>query len=129
MGWTLWKIIKNATIWSPRLETIFLSKWSLIVISRSFLPRNRYWKKIPFFDDNHGLTPLENTQKCDYLKGKFLRARNDSFLSKRSPNIISRWFLPKRRKCKKCYCLTNANSWVNPLGKYSEMRLSEVHIL
>ena len=64
-------------------------------------------QKIPFFHINHGFTPLtkknKTKQRCDYLRCIFLKARNDSFLSKRSLNIISRWFLPQNRKCKKCH--------------------------
>ena len=33
-----------------------------------------------FFYQNHGLTPLEDMEKCDYLKCIFLKARNDSLL-------------------------------------------------
>ena len=57
-------------------------------------------KQYKCFDQNHGLTPnpFAKYAKCDYLKCIFLQARNDSFLSKRFPNIISRSFLPQNRK-------------------------------
>ena len=45
-------------------------------------------KKNTIFDQNHELTPLKNMQNCDYPWCIFLKARNDSFLSKRSPVII-----------------------------------------
>ena len=58
----------------------FLSKRSLNIISSWFLPQNRKCKKCHFFYQNHGLTPLEDMEKCDYLKCIFLKARNDSLL-------------------------------------------------
>ena len=77
-----------------------------------------------FFYQNHGLTPLENMQKCDYLKKQFLYTNNVSFRSKRSPHIISRLFLPKNIKAKKSHFLTKI------IGKisYAKMRLSKAHI-
>ena len=58
----------------------FLSKRSLNIISRWLLPQNRKCKKCHFFYQNHGLTPLEDMEKCDYQKCIFLKARNDSLL-------------------------------------------------
>ena len=58
-------------------------------------------QKVPLFDQNHGLTPLENIEKCDYLKCLFLWARNDSFLSKRSSNIIFKIIFAQKQKMKK----------------------------
>ena len=69
-------------------------------MSRSFLPKNKKWKVL-FFDQNYGLTPLENIEKCDYLKCIFLWARNDSFLSKRSSNIIFKIIFAQKQKMKK----------------------------
>ena len=37
----------------------FLSRISANNISRPILPKQKLWKKIPIFDQNHGLTPLQ----------------------------------------------------------------------
>ena len=58
-------------------------------------------KKVLLFDLNYRLTPLENIEKCDYLKCIFLWARNDSFLSKRSSNIIFKIIFAQKQKMKK----------------------------
>ena len=88
MGSPLWKK-KNKTkqrcdylgcIFLKARNDSFLSKRSLNIISRWFLPQNRKFKKCHFFYQNHGLTPLEDMEKCDYLKCIFLKARNDSLL-------------------------------------------------
>ena len=57
-------------------------------------------KKIPFFDHNHGLTPLENIQKCDYLKCKFLKVINDSFYSQDPQALFQDEFSPKTENLK-----------------------------
>ena len=65
-------------------------------------------KELPFLDQNHSLTPLESMQNCYHLKCKFLQARNHSFLSKRFPNILSRFIvLPKNKNMEKNAFLTN----------------------
>ena len=83
-------------------------------------------KKIPFFDHNHGLTPLENIQKCDYLKCKFLKAINDSFYSKDPQTLFQDDFCPKTENLKND--IFGPKSWVNAFGKYPKMRLSKVQI-
>ena len=52
-------------------------------------------KKVRFFDQNHGLTPLESIPFFDYIKHIYLLCRTPSFLSKTSPNMISGPFLNK----------------------------------
>ena len=65
-----------------------------------FAQRQILKKKIPFFDDNHGLTPLENMQKCDYLKCTFLKARNDSFCRKDPHTLFQDDFCPNAENAK-----------------------------
>ena len=55
---------------------------------------------MPFFDHNHGLTPLENIQKCDYLKCKFLKVINDSFYSQDPQTLFQDEFSPKTENLK-----------------------------
>ena len=83
-------------------------------------------KKIPFFDHNHGLTPLENIQKWDYLKCKFLKAINDFFYSKDPQTLFQDDFCPKTENLKNG--IFGPKSWVNAFGKYPKMRLSKVQI-
>ena len=57
-------------------------------------------RKNPFFDQNHGLTPLKNVQKCDYLSTYFYRLEIIRFYRK-DPQSLFQDILPKTRKQKK----------------------------
>ena len=46
-------------------------------------------RKVEIFDQNHGLTPLENFRFFGHIRYIFLLSRKASFLSRTSPNIIS----------------------------------------
>ena len=65
---SLEKIQKFDYIWSAyfyTLETIrFLSIDVQKLFQDYFCPKTKM-KQLPFFDQNHGLTSLENIQKCD----------------------------------------------------------------
>ena len=121
--------IQNWTIWSAyfyRLETILFELKDPQTLFEGHFCAKTESEKIPFFDHNHGLTPLENIQKCDYLKCKFLKARNDSFYSKDPQTLCQDDFCPKTENFKNA--IFWLKSWVNPFGKYPKMRLSKVQI-
>ena len=63
-------------------------------------------KKVRFFDQNHGLTPLESIPFFDYINHIYLLCRTPSFLSKTSPNMISGRFLNKNTQSRKFKFLT-----------------------
>ena len=74
-------------------------------------------KKITFFDQKRGLTPLE---KCDFWvfeRLNFLWPKKVSFLSRTLLNIISSLILRENKQRKKLQFLTKAS--VNP---FEEMR-------
>ena len=58
-------------------------------------------KKIPIFDQNHGLTPLQKFEFFPFFYKKFLCQRIPSFLSKISANNITWPTLPKNKVWKK----------------------------
>ena len=55
------------------------------------LPKKHRWQKVPFFDKNHGLTPLENFEFLDFS------IKKRSFLD---------WFAPKTQMIKSSFFLT-----------------------
>ena len=86
-------------------------------------------KKIPFFDESHELTPLENMQKCDYLKSEF-------FSVEKIPKHYFKTIVAQTQKMQKVL-LFDQNHGLTPLeniqkcdylkclfGKYAKMRLS-----
>ena len=58
-------------------------------------------KKVRIFDQNHGLTPLENFRFFGHIRYIFLFSRKASFLSRTSPNIISWPIFNKKKTMKK----------------------------
>ena len=54
-------------------------------------------KKITFFDQKRGLTPLEKCDVWDFERVKFLWAKKVSFLSSRLLNIISSLILTENK--------------------------------
>ena len=55
---------------------------------------------MPFFDQNRGLTPLENIQKCDYPKCKFLRLKTILLCRKDPQTLFQDVFCPKTENVK-----------------------------
>ena len=62
-------------------------------------------KKMPLFDQNHGLTPLENTRKCDSLKCIFYNLETTVF-SPKDPLRLFQDHFPQKQKMKIGYFLT-----------------------
>ena len=60
-------------------------------------------RKNPFFDQNHGLTPLKNVQKCDYLSTYFYRLEIIRFYRKDSQTLFQDHFCPKTENQKKLF--------------------------
>ena len=57
-------------------------------------------KQYEIFDQNHGLTPLEKRNFCDFFKSKFLWSKKASFLYRTSPNTFCWRNVPKRKENK-----------------------------
>ena len=55
-------------------------------------------EKWPFFDQNHGLTPLEKSQFFDFLNFLFLQQRKACFRSKISQKTFFWPILPRKKK-------------------------------
>ena len=70
-------------------------------------------KKVRFFDQNHGLPPLESIPFFDYINHIYLLCRTPSFLSKTSPNMISGPFLNKNTQSRKFKFLTKIKNHEN----------------
>ena len=81
-------------------------------------------EKWPFFDQNHGLTPLEKSQFFDFLNFFFLQARKAFFRSRISQNTVSWLILPTEKRWKNGHFLTKTMG--NPFGKISIFRLLEL---
>ena len=58
-------------------------------------------KKVRVFDQNHGLTALENFRFFGHIRYIFLLSKKDSFLSRTSPNIISGPIFNKNKQWRK----------------------------
>ena len=76
-------------------------------------------EKNTFFDQKHGLTPLEKCDFWDFERLKrlnFLWPKKVSFLSRTLLNIISSLILTENNSRKKNYIFLR-KAWVNPFGK------------
>ena len=74
----------------------FLSKTLLNIISSLILRENQE-EKFTFFDQKHGLTPLEKCDFWDFERLNFLWPKKVSFLSRTLLNIISSLILRKTK--------------------------------
>ena len=75
----------------------FLSRKPPNIVYRPNLPKKKKIKQYEIFDQNHGLTPLEKRNCCDFFKSKFLWSKKASFLYRTSPNTFSWRNVPKRK--------------------------------
>ena len=74
-----------------RDQTLFLA----------YLTEKEEIKKFHDFGQNHGLTPLENCEFCDFFKSMFLYSKNASFLSRTLPKTFFCRILPKKEQIEK----------------------------
>ena len=81
-------------------------------------------EKWPFFDQNHGLTPLEKSQFFDFLNFFFFWFRKAFFRFRILQNTFSWPILPKKKRQKKV--IFGPKPWANPFGKISIFRLFEL---
>ena len=65
-------------------------------------------KKLAFFDQKHGLTPLEKCDFWDFERLNFLWPKKVSFLSRTLLNIISSLILTKNKLIKRVHFLTKS---------------------
>jgi len=79
-------------LWPKKVS--FLSRTLLNVIFNLILTKNKE-RRNTFFDQNHGLTPLEKCDFWDFERLKFLWPKKVSFLSRTLLNIISSLILSK----------------------------------
>ena len=106
----LWKIL---FLYSKQLS--LLSTTLLHVIYSLCFDQNQIKKELAFFDQNHGLTPLENWDFWDFEKFRFYTQKTVSFLSRTLLNLISSLVLTKTKKER--IGIFWPKAWVNPFGK------------
>ena len=74
------------------LKFLFLESWKAFSRSRisektfswPILPKKERWKNGHFFDQNHGLIPLEKSQFLDFLNFLFLKSKKAFSRSRKS---------------------------------------------
>ena len=86
----------------------FLSRTLLNIISSLILTENNSRKKTTFFDQKHGLTPLEKCDFWDFEKLHFLGPKKVSFLSRALFNNVSGLILTENNFRKKIHFLTKS---------------------
>ena len=85
----------------------FFSTWMIIKQFQGSFVQNRTEIKIfPIFEQNHGLTPLKQSQYVHCVKSIFFSSRKALFLTGWSANIISRPSLSKNNQRGKFQFLT-----------------------
>ena len=86
-------------LWAKKVS--FPSITLLNIISSLILTENNSRKKTTFFDQKHGLTPLEKCDFWDLKRLNFLWPKKVSFLSRTLLNIISSLILTENNSRKK----------------------------
>ena len=81
-------------------------------------------KKWPFFDQNHGLTPLQKCQFFDVLNFLFLYTRRAFFALEYRKRHFPGLYCLKKKVGK--MAIFGQKPWVNPFGKMSIFRLFEL---
>ena len=106
-------------------KTFFRSRISLNTFFFRLLPKKKL-EKWPYFDENHGLTPLEKCQFYDFVNFLFLQPRKAFFLFQ---NIIKDIFLANiaKKKTLKKLPFFDQNHGLTPFAKRSFFRLFELH--
>ena len=121
-----WDVKRLDFLWPKKVS--FRSRTLLNIICSLTLTENNSRKKTLFFDQKHGLTPLE---KCDFLglwKITFLRAKQRFlFYLAHYLALFLVLFWPKTTQEKKYFLWTKA--WVNPFGKMRFLGLKKIDFL
>ena len=94
-----WGFERLDFLWPKKVS--FLSGTLLNIISSLILTENNSRKKTTFFDQKHGLTPLEKCDFWDFKRLHFLVPKKVSFLSRTLFNIISGLILTENNSRKK----------------------------
>ena len=82
----------------------------------AYIAKKRSWKKWPFLDENHGLTPLKKCQFFDFLNFLSLLPRKAFFRSRMLQKTFSCRILAKKKKLGKWPFLEH-NHGLTPLKK------------
>ena len=101
-----WGFERLDFLWPKKVS--FLSGTLLNIISSLILTENNSRKKTTFFDQKHGLTPLEKCDFWDFERLHFLGPKKFSFLSCTLFNIISGLILTEKNSRKKIHFLTKS---------------------
>ena len=104
-----WDFERLKFLW-PR-KVCFLSRTLFNIICNLILTENKK-RKNTFFDQNHGLTPLEKCDFWDFERLKFLWPKKVSFLSRTLLNIISSVILRENQNRRKLHFLTQSGKKV-----------------
>ena len=84
-------------------------------------------EKWPFFDQNHGLTPLEKSQFFDFLNFLFYELERRFFVLEYYKTLFPGLYCLKKRHRKMAIFLPKL--WVNPFAKISIFGLFERVVL
>ena len=75
--WDFWDFERLNFLWRKKVS--FLSRTLLNIISSLTLTKNKLIKKSAFFDQKHGLTPLEKYDFWGFEKIEFFMAKKGFF--------------------------------------------------
>ena len=89
-----WDFERLKFLWPKKVSS--LSRILLNIVSSLILRENQE-EKFTFFDQKHGLTPLEKCDFWDFERLKFLWPKKVSFLSRTLLNIISSLILRENK--------------------------------
>ena len=104
--WDFERLKRLNFLWPKKVS--FLSRTLLNIISSLILTENNSRKKTTFFDQKHGLTPLEKCDFWDFEKLHFLGPKKVSFLSRALFNNVSGLILTENNFRKKIHFLTKS---------------------
>ena len=99
-----------------------LSRISKNVSFWLFLAKKNIWEKGRFFDQNHGLNPLQNVDFFDFFKTSLFRSKKHSLLSRIS-KTVSFWLFFAEKKHIRKRSIFWPKPWTNPFAKCRFFRL------
>ena len=108
----IFNFFKLLFLWPTKM--FFHSRISWNTFSWPMLPKIKKMEKLPIFDQNHGLTPLEKIQVFDLLNFLFLSS---------SKSVFSFWNIVKHIFLR--FCLL-PKPWTNLFWKIENFRLLEL---
>ena len=95
---------------------VFLFQTIVKDIFISYIAYKKSFKKWPFLDQNHGLTPLKKCRCMDFLKFLFLQPRKVFFLFQNIVTDIFLAYIASKEKVKK-WPFLDQNHTLTPLEK------------